>query len=140
MGRCPFSLCSELSSPKNEDKLSEKGFRALNQMMYLVFSGYLFVAQLMCMRKTCAVVQMKNTVRLYIRQQRKNLCNPLLWCNRGSNTAGLLSALSMPFFCQVIQAGAAVQWTSNCRRTVAIGSHWTPHPAQNVLLQDELKG
>lgn len=51
----------------------------------------------MCMRKTCAVVQMKNTVRLYRRQKRKNLCNPLLWCNGGSNTAGLLSALSMPF-------------------------------------------
>lgn len=48
--------------------------------------------------------------------------------------------LSACLFCQVIQAGAAVQWTSSCRRTVAIGSHWTPHPAQNVLLQDELKG
>lgn len=105
MGRCPFSLCSELSSPKNEDKLSEKGFRALNQMMYLVFSGYLFVAQLMCMRKTCAVVQMKNTVRLYHRQKRKNLCNPLLWCNGGSNTAGLLSALSMPFFGRLSRLG-----------------------------------
>lgn len=59
---------------------------------------------------------------------------------RGFKHCWLAFCSQHAFFCQVIQAGAAVQWTSNCRQTVAIGSHWTPHPAQNVLLQDELKG